>query len=76
MKWHQFLQDDKRFFSAARLGYLVCLLFSTAIMLWIAYNDKMTEQYMLNYMGVFALGYVGGKWAGKDKNVTTRNKRV
>lgn len=75
MKWQQFLQDDKGFFSAARLGYLASLVMASLIMWVLVGTGHMTEGYFAIYTGTFALGYVGGKWVG-GRNVSRSNKRV
>lgn len=74
MKWQQFLQDDKGFFSAARLGYLGSLIMATLIMWVLVAEGKMTENYMLIYTGTYALGYVGGKMTGV-RNARNTNRR-
>ncbi len=73
-KWQQFLQDERGYFSAARLGYLVSLLIASAIMWVLVGTDDMTEGYFMIYTGTYALGYVGGKVAERGQNAT-RSKR-
>lgn len=74
MKWQQFLQDDKGFLSAARLGYLVSLAMASLIMWVLVGTGHMTEGYMMIYTGTYALGYVGGKIAG-GRNARNTNRR-
>jgi hypothetical protein len=71
----EFLRDGK-VLSAGRLAYIGSFVAATVFMGWLTYADDMTEGYFGIYTGTFALGYVGGKAAGRGQNDITRNKRI
>ena len=63
----EFLRDGK-VLSAGRLAYIGSFVAATLLMAWIAYAEHMTEGYFGIYTGTFALGYVGGKAAGRGQD--------
>lgn len=61
-KWREFVEDDNRRGSAARLNMVLGVVVGSVVVLWLAYFDKLTEGifgiYMLATGGIYGFG----KW--------------
>ncbi len=59
--------DERGKTSHARIAYFVALACSTWAFVFLVLNDKLSEWYMVAYMGAWVAGAIGNKWLDKKE---------
>lgn len=63
----QFFEGDNGLLSMGRLVMFIACLGSTAVILWITHNDKLSSEIFAMYCMTWGGAYVGGKFLDNQK---------